>query len=211
MIAASFVGLRRAKAVAGGNLADVPATAGKLGAIRIMNTKRREMMADLPELALAVRQPWAWAIIHAGKNIENRSPVATRYMKHRGRIAIAASKNMTQEEYRSAAAFMARFGVIAPAAADLVRGAIIGSVEVVDVVSKSMSHWWMGPRGLILRDPLACEPVPSAGALGFYAWKPSGGQVEQPLAWMLPKAPRAPEPVKATLIPEPGLFDEALK
>lgn len=30
-------------------------------------------MLDLPELALSVRQPWAWAIIHAGKDIENRS------------------------------------------------------------------------------------------------------------------------------------------
>ena len=27
-------------------------------------------MTDLPELALSVRQPWAWAIIYAGKDIE---------------------------------------------------------------------------------------------------------------------------------------------
>lgn len=30
-------------------------------------------MADIPHLALSVRQPWAWAIIHAGKDIENRT------------------------------------------------------------------------------------------------------------------------------------------
>ena len=24
-------------------------------------------------LALSIRQPWAWAIIHAGKDVENRS------------------------------------------------------------------------------------------------------------------------------------------
>ncbi len=26
-----------------------------------------------PMLALSIRQPWAWAIIHAGKDVENRS------------------------------------------------------------------------------------------------------------------------------------------
>lgn len=166
-------------------------------------------MTDLPELALAIRQPWAWAIIHAGKDIENRGPVAVRYMQHRGRIAIAASKGMTQAEYRCAAEFMARFEVIVPPAADLVRGAIIGSVEVVDIVSKSMSRWWMGPRGLILRDPIACEPVASSGALGFYKWRPSGGQVEAALPWMLPKkdiVSRAVRPVPPLADDEPELF-----
>lgn len=28
---------------------------------------------ELPETALSVRQPLAWAIIHCGKDIENRS------------------------------------------------------------------------------------------------------------------------------------------
>ncbi len=26
-----------------------------------------------PMLALSIRQPWAWAVIHAGKDVENRS------------------------------------------------------------------------------------------------------------------------------------------
>lgn len=168
-------------------------------------------MTDFPELALAVRQPWAWAIIHAGKDIENRGPMAVRYMKQRGRIAIAASKGMTQAEYWYAAEFMARFGVIVPPAADIVRGAIIGSVDVVDVVSKSMSRWWMGPRGLILRDPVACDPVPSSGALGFYKWQSSGAQVEAALPWMLPKkdipiASRTLRAVPPSTDDEPELF-----
>lgn len=35
-------------------------------------------MTELPPLALSVRQPWAWAIIYAGKDIENRLWGASR-------------------------------------------------------------------------------------------------------------------------------------
>lgn len=31
-----------------------------------MSTIERREMSDIPRLALSVRQPWAWAIIHAG-------------------------------------------------------------------------------------------------------------------------------------------------
>jgi hypothetical protein len=57
----------------------------------------------LPRLALAVRQPWTWAIIHAGKDLENRD--WRRWIKDwwfRGRVAILASKGMTQDEYAMA-------------------------------------------------------------------------------------------------------------
>ena len=43
--------------------------------------------------ALSIRQPWAWAIIHAGKDVENR-PWGTRY---RGPLLIHASKTLDQE------------------------------------------------------------------------------------------------------------------
>ena len=29
-----------------------------------------------PSVALSVRQPWAWAIIHGGKDVENRTKYA---------------------------------------------------------------------------------------------------------------------------------------
>jgi hypothetical protein len=38
--------------------------------------------------AITVKQPWAWAIAHGGKNIENRS----RNLTYRGRLAIHAGK-----------------------------------------------------------------------------------------------------------------------
>lgn len=142
-------------------------------------------IATLPSLALSVRQPWAWAIIHAGKAIENRSPGAVKWMSPlSGRRAIHASKGMTREEYEEGRDFMASIGVICPAPADLLRGGIIGSVRVVDCVRASDSKWFFGPRGLVLKSPEPCAFVAAAGALGYFSWKPSGGEADPPKRWM---------------------------
>lgn len=107
-----------------------------------------------PAIALSVRQPWAWAIIHGGKDIENRSWQAVNHGLNRlGRIAVHAAKGMTQREYVDASSFMSSIGVICPPAAELERGGIIGSVEVIGVCTASPSPWFFGPRGLVLRDP----------------------------------------------------------
>lgn len=153
-------------------------------------------MTDLPDIALSVRQPWAWAIIYGGKTIENRGHVAIwkGKMKPR-RIAIHASKGMTRDEYVSAYDFMRGIGVMCPPAGALYRGAIIGSVEVVDIVTKSVSPWFFGPRGLVLRDPVALDvPKPCSGALGFFEWKESG-EIERPLKWTQPR-PDVQHPVE---------------
>lgn len=153
-------------------------------------------MSDFPHLALSVRQPWAWAIIHAGKDVENRSWQAVNHgLKQRGRIAIHAAKGLTRDEYEDVAAFMRSIGVICPPAAELARGGIVGSVEVVDVVRHSDSPWFFGPRGLVLRDPRPCAFVPAAGALGYFAWQPvDGSAVPAPARWMLPQPPRLAPP-----------------
>jgi hypothetical protein len=145
-------------------------------------------LTALPQLALSVRQPWAWAIIHAGKNIENRSFGAVRHMLPLlGRRAIHASKGMTREEYVSAAAFMDEHGVKCPPAIDLLRGGIIGSVEVVRAVKESLSPWFFGPCGLVLADAQPCDFIPAVGALGYFHWKPADASIVPALArWMLP-------------------------
>ncbi len=149
------------------------------------------MDVTLPTIALSVRQPWAWAIIHGGKTIENRGHVAiTKGGMSRRRIAIHASKGMTREEYVHAYDFMRSINVLCPPAGALIRGAIIGSVEVVDIVTRSSSPWFFGPRGLVLKDPLACDPVPASGALGYFTWR-QGGSIEPTLKWMQPKSDEA--------------------
>ncbi|MEM7644630.1 MAG: hypothetical protein AAF366_19210 [Pseudomonadota bacterium] len=139
----------------------------------------------LPRLALSVRQPWAWAILHGGKDIENRSVYSVRVGgMGTGRVAVHAALGMTRDEYDWAVWRMGRDGVTVPRPDALVRGAVIGSVEVVDFVTESASPWFGGPVGLVLRDPVACEPVPALGARGYFEWARHGNLAE-PLPWMV--------------------------
>jgi hypothetical protein len=139
---------------------------------------------DLPRLALSVRQPWAWAIVHAGKDIENRSEYSVRAGGMRpGRVAIHAASGVRRVEYDWAVWRMARDGVVVPRPDALVRSAVIGAVEVVDLVRESDSPWFGGPVGLVLRDPVPCAPIPAAGARGYFAWE-AGGESAAPSRWM---------------------------
>jgi len=117
-------------------------------------------------LCLTVRQPWAWLIVHAGKDIENRN-WSTRV---RGRVLIHAAKNMTLGEYNDAWWWAhEKCGVEPPHQDTLLRGGIIGSVEIVDCVTWSASPWFMGRYGFVMRDPQPLPFHPCRGALGF--WK----------------------------------------
>lgn len=165
-------------------------------------------MTDLPTLALSIRQPWAWAIIHAGKDIENRSWQAINHgLRQRGRIAVHAAKGMTRDEYDDASGFMQQVMAIeCPPARDLLRGGIIGSVEVVDVVTDSDSPWFFGPRGLVLHSPRPCEFIPAAGALGYFKWIPAPWDITpKPARWMLPAVQKA-EAEKAQAETDGDLF-----
>lgn len=122
--------------------------------------------------ALSIRQPWAWAILHAGKDVENRD----WFTPFKGRFAIHAAKGMTREEYFD---FCEGYGnlvgaglaldVIVPAFDLLPRGAIVGVAEIVGCVKQSKSAWFQGKYGFVLRDPVVLlEPIPCRGALGFW-------------------------------------------
>lgn len=150
---------------------------------------------NLPVFALSIRQPWAWAIIHAGKPIENRSwahnnPAhkdAKRLIGHR--FAIHAAMGMTQDEYDHASGFITEVtgcGALPPH--ELVRGAIIGHVELVDIVRKSISPWFVGSIGLVMANPVPIEPIRATGQLGFFEWKPSHEPPIEPNNWMLRRA-----------------------
>lgn len=115
-------------------------------------------------LTISVRQPWAWLIIHGEKDIENRDWPT----KVRGRVLIHASKGMTKAEYLDAWNYAHKRGTTAPSFDVLERGGIIGSVEIVDCVSASMSPWFMGRFGFVLRNPIALPFRPFRGALGFF-------------------------------------------
>jgi hypothetical protein len=160
----------------------------------------------IPSIALSVRQPWAWAIIHAGKPVENRSKLAiTKGGMRHGHIAIHASKGMTRDEYEDARDFMATIGVRCPRPDELVRGAIIGHVRCTGYTNKSESPWFFGPWALELENPIACRPVPAIGQLGYFVWDELG-QVAEPLPWMI----SWPERAVRTHEPRPKAIEQGL-
>lgn len=109
--------------------------------------------------ALSIRQPWAWAIIYAGKDIENR----TWSTKLREPFAVHAS--LGSDDVR-----LLPRGVRKPDSEDLVSGAIIGFVDLVDVVEYSRSKWYSpGSIGFVLANPRPLRtPVPCKGRLNFW-------------------------------------------
>lgn len=118
---------------------------------------------------LSVRQPWAWAIIHGGKDVENRN-WPTNY---RGPLAIHAGKqfdlsrddftDFIENIYGEPWATMAqKFGPIK--GANDIRGAIIGVVDLVDCVTDRN-----------------CDSPWKAEGFEFWCWK-----VENPRALEIP-------------------------
>ena len=80
---------------------------------------------------LTVRQPWAWAIIHGGKDVENR--VRNLAGDYRGPVAIHAGLAIDKEAYESGVLGVAANRFDAPSLAKMPCGAIIGVVDLTDV------------------------------------------------------------------------------
>lgn len=130
------------------------------------------MSADLP--ILSIRQPWAWAILHAGKDIENRS-WSTRV---RGRVLIHAGLKYSLEDYDTVEGIMRETGMwvhdldraLLDKSFDL--GGIVGSVEIVDCIDernfRARSPWFFGPYGFVLRNPIVLPFERMPGKLGFF-------------------------------------------
>jgi hypothetical protein len=145
----------------------------------------------IPRQCLAVRQPWAWAIVYGGKDLENRDWKRWKAdWRFRGRVAILASAGMTKAEYVDGYACMLDIGVTCPPPHELIRGAIIGHVEVTGNVWQSDSPWFFGPGALTLRDPVPVLPIPALGQLGFFEWNLSHRPLAAPAKWMLPEPER---------------------
>jgi hypothetical protein len=126
----------------------------------------------LMNYAISIRQPWAWAIIHAGKDVENRKRPCQFKAAVGQRVLIHASLGMTANEYADAAEFMASIGVRCPAPDELQFRGIIGSVFVLDIVSADPSPWFQGPAALVLADPIPEPFRPMRGQVGLFRVQP---------------------------------------
>lgn len=128
-------------------------------------------------IALSVRQPWAWLIVHGWKPIENRG----RRTYRRGPILIHAGRMMDTEAHEDlivgehpasllhdlphelAEAYAKAFQ-----ANEVHRGGIVGKAEIVDCITNSPDPWFVGDYGWVLDK---AEPVPFKpcnGQLGFF-------------------------------------------
>lgn len=124
--------------------------------------------------ALSIRQPWAWLILHGGKDIENR----TWRTGVRGRVLIHAGKGMSRAEYENVAEWLAmevKNWSVQPASpielppfGDLERGGLVGEVEITGCVSYSHSPWFCGPFGFVLSNAKPLPFQPCRGELGFF-------------------------------------------
>lgn len=133
--------------------------------------------------AITVRQPWAWAIIHGGKDVENRSRnIAGAY---RGPVAIHAGLAFDADAVPVLARLVPTWD--APITngdpwqhrPDGVRGAILGMVDLVDVHDglgaehdgAPCSPWAIRyHHHLVMVNPRPlAQPLPWRGALGLWA------------------------------------------
>lgn len=130
--------------------------------------------------ALTIKQPWVHAILHEGKDIENRS----WQRSFRGWLAIHASAQPRRD-----AGFPRGHRI--PDLDTLDYSAICGVARVVDMVTKSRSKWFWRPDdgstnyGWVLAEVMTLKtPIPCKGALGLWDVPP---KVLRELQRQLPK------------------------
>lgn len=106
--------------------------------------------------ALTIKQPWASLIIEGTKRIENRTWKPKDSILG-SRIAIHASQATDAlRRYR-------------PSDRELPRGALLGTVVLVKVVTSSPNKYFIGPYGWVLADPVELTtPIPWIGQLGLW-------------------------------------------
>jgi len=127
---------------------------------------------------LSICQPWAWAIIHGPKRVENRTWSTT----YRGPLLIHAGKSRLNYDHQDPEDWRNWYGLEMPAANRLTWGAIIGQVELVACVQLADPELlpdqraWLeahpfteGPRCWVLKRPQAFPaPIPYRGQQGLF-------------------------------------------
>lgn len=128
-----------------------------------------------PELALSIQQPWAWAIAHGPKRIENR----TWTRPYRGPIAIHASRPWDENGedsplVRTAWANVTTSPRLHPDDRMFVRGAVIAVADLIRIctgddcecgpwAARDQYHWHLTNIVAL------CRPILARGHLGLWA------------------------------------------
>ncbi len=110
--------------------------------------------------ALSIKQPWAHAILHAGKDIENRTWRTT----YRGPLLIHAS---ARPDLAVRGMIESQHGILIPA--DAPTGGIVGVVDLIDCVQGHPSAWAMpGHWHWIVANPRPLPLHPLKGKLSVF-------------------------------------------
>ncbi len=113
--------------------------------------------------AISIQQPWAWAIFHLDKNVENRT-WPTTYI---GELYIHADQTYD----RAGATWIEeKFAITPPEPDQLPKGAIIGRVNLTGCSQNAQSPWAMSEQFHFELDnaELLPEPIPCQGQVGFF-------------------------------------------
>ena len=141
--------------------------------------------------AISIRPPWAWAILNAKKDIENR----TWRTKILGTVAVHASQTMRRSEYAEALRKIKTVSprVKVPPYESMSRGAIIGVVDIVGCEPTTKSKWHArGHYGFLLANPRALRrPVPCKGSLSFW-------EVPENIAKRISRELKSRRPIRST-------------
>jgi hypothetical protein len=121
--------------------------------------------------ALTVRQPWAWAIFHAGKDVENRG-WRPHSIEPGDTIAIHVAQKVADNWHEACEDIRLISGADVTGTAGL-RGFIIGLVDVVGwscIRDGALASVWAMPDCFHwhLENPRLIEPVPAKGRLGLW-------------------------------------------
>jgi hypothetical protein len=114
--------------------------------------------------ALSINQPWAWAIVYGGKDIENRK-WKTNF---RGEFYIHAGLKYDKTGEIWLAKHFSNLYLNSFDRSKCKMGGIIGKANLVDCVNTSESPWFFGPYGFVLDYIREVEYIPCAGRLNFF-------------------------------------------
>lgn len=118
----------------------------------------------MPDIALSIRQPWAWLIVNGWKDVENR----TWPTKFRGEFLVHAGQKI---DIVSLAFLKAEHPEI-PFPRNFEVGGIVGQARLVDCVTTHPSPWFGGPYGFVLANVNPLPLVVGSGRLKFFKFVP---------------------------------------
>lgn len=135
------------------------------------------LSVDYPSQAITLRQPWAWAVMHAGKDLENRKQKLCRpgwyflhaglggelgeYEKAREFIWDAAWSRTTKEDETPQ---------IPPMFDEVQRGGVVAAVKFGEWITESESPWFVGPKAIKIEAVVPLKFQAGRGMQGVFSW-----------------------------------------